>query len=416
MRILNVTETYAPFFEFGGPPVKVLALAEGLARRAHSVGVVTADWGLEKRLRLQSEAELQAAGWDRSPFGWRHNQNGVQSTYIPSWWRYRTLSWNPAIHRYCRARLQNFDVVHIFGLYDLLGPAVAAAAREQRIPYVIEPIGMYVPIVRNVMLKRMYHSMIGRRLFAGAAAFIATSEQEASELAAAGVPGEKIVLRRNGVDCPQSLPARGTFRAAQGIPERAKLVLFLGRLSPKKSPELLLQAFARFAQRRVGDADPMLVFAGPDDAGMQQRLMAEAARLGLSARVKFPGPLFAENKWAAYRDADVFVLPSQNENFGNTAAEAIAAGTPVIVTEQCGIAPHIKNLAGAIVAHDAEALAAAMEKILTDPDHHAALAAGCAQVTASLGWEEPVSEMGNLYATVINKSGPNSDSGPRLVE
>jgi glycosyltransferase involved in cell wall biosynthesis len=416
MRILNVTETYAPFFEFGGPPVKVLALAEGLARHGHTVGVVTADWGLEKRLRLQSEAELQAAGWDRSPFGWRHNQNGVQSIYIPSWWRYRAVSWNPAIDRYCRARLQNFDVVHIFGLYDLLGPAVASAARELRIPYVIEPIGMFVPIVRNVMLKRMYHALIGRRLFADAAAVIATSEQEVSELATAGVPRDKIVLRRNGVDRPLSLPPRGKFRAAQGISERAKLVLFLGRLSPKKSPELLLQAFAQFTKKHMGDADPMLVFAGPDDAGMHQRLAAEAARLGLSTRVKFSGPLFGEDKWSAYRDADVFVLPSQNENFGNTAAESMAAGTPVVVTEQCGIAPHVKDLAGEVVAHDAKALADALEKILTDANHHAALAAGCAQVTASLGWEQPVSEMENLYAAIAGNSAASATSGPRLVE
>jgi glycosyltransferase involved in cell wall biosynthesis len=415
MRILNVTETYAPFFEFGGPPVKVSALAEGLARRGHTIGVVTADWGLEKRLRLQSEPELQAAGWDRSPFGWRHNQNGVQSIYIPSWWRYRALSWNPAIGRYSRARLQNFDVVHIFGLYDLLGSAVASAARERHIPYVVEPIGMFVPIVRNVLLKRMYHATIGRRLFADAAAVIATSEQEVSELAAAGVSREKIVLRRNGVDSPQSLPPRGEFRAAQGIPENAKLVLFLGRLSPKKSPELLLQAFAQFTQKRMGDADPMLVFAGPDDGGLQQRLASEAARLGLSGRVKFPGPLFGEDKWAAYCDADVFVLPSQNENFGNTAAESMAAGTPVIVTEQCGIAPHVKDIAGAVVAHEAKALADALEKVLTDTNHHAALAAGCAQVTASLGWEQPLTDMENLYARIAGNFGTNSSAGPRLV-
>ena len=159
MRILNVTETYAPFLEFGGPPVKVRALAEGLARRKHSVNVLTADWGLEKRLQSHSEADLQTLGWDRSPFGWRHNGAGVQSIYLPSWFRYRTLSWNPAVKRYCRARLQNFDLVHIFGVYDLLGPAVAAAARARDIPYVIEPIGMFVPIVRNVWLKRMYHSV-----------------------------------------------------------------------------------------------------------------------------------------------------------------------------------------------------------------------------------------------------------------
>ncbi len=120
MRILNVTETYAPFLEFGGPPVKVRALSEGLARQGHQVTVLTADWGLEKRLQAQEE-KITA---ERSPFGWRRNENGVQAIYVPTWLRYRTVSWNPAVKRYCRARLQNFDVVHIFGLYDLLGPAV----------------------------------------------------------------------------------------------------------------------------------------------------------------------------------------------------------------------------------------------------------------------------------------------------
>src|SRR6266404_332029 len=100
MRILNVTETYAPFFEFGGPPVKVRALSEGLARRGHPVTVVTADWGLEKRLQAPEE-KITA---ERSPFGWRREENGVQSIYIPTWLRYRRVSWNPAVKRYCRAR------------------------------------------------------------------------------------------------------------------------------------------------------------------------------------------------------------------------------------------------------------------------------------------------------------------------
>src|ERR1700676_5739224 len=237
MRILNVTETYDPFLEFGGPPVKVRALAQGLAQRGHNVNVLTADWGLEKRLRHHSEPDLQALGWDRSPFGWRHTQGGVQSIYLPSWFRYRALSWNPAVKRYCRVRLQNFDLVHIFGLYDLLGPAVAAASRKRGLPYVLEPIGMFVPIVQNLWLKRMYHAIWGKRLLEGASAVIATSEQEAEELAAGGVPRTRVVLRRNGVEVPVSWPERGTFRKAQHISNDVKLVLFLGRLSVKKSPE-----------------------------------------------------------------------------------------------------------------------------------------------------------------------------------
>src|SRR5262249_7617474 len=234
MRILNVTASYQPFVEFGGPPVKVHALSEGLARRGHQVTVLTPDWGLEKR------AEGSTA--KRSPFGWKREENGVEAVYLPTWLRWRALSWNPAVKRFCRVRLADFDVVHIFGLYDLLGPAVATMSGRLGQPYLVEPIGMFLPIVRNIWAKRMYHALLGRRLLWGAAAVMATSDQEAEELTGGGLPREKIVQRRNGVDAPDSWPERGAFRRTHGIPANAKLILFLGRLSRKKSPELLLEA------------------------------------------------------------------------------------------------------------------------------------------------------------------------------
>jgi len=397
MRILNVTETYAPFLEFGGPPVKVRALSEGLARRGHTVGVLTADWGFERRMQNE-EAKIAA---ERSPFGWRSNENGVQAIYLPTWFRYRAISWNPAVKRYCRARLQNFDVVHIFGLYDLLGPAVAATCRVRKIPYVLEPIGMFVPIVRNFLLKTLYHFAWGRRMFKGASAVVATSDQEVQELVAGGVPSGKIVLRRNGVEVPSSWPEPGAFRRSHGISRDVKLILFLGRLSAKKSPDLLLQAIAKLPTGLDGKALQM-VFAGPDEGGMRAQLEEMAAQLGVRTRTQFVGPLFGKDKWAAYRDADVFVLPSQNENFGNTAAEAVAASTPVIVTEQCGIAPLLANEAGLVVRHDSASLSEALASVLSTEETHARLAAGCAKVTSRLGWEEPVREMETLYARLAS--------------
>ena len=405
MRILNVTETYAPFLEFGGPPVKVRALSEGLARRGHQVTVLTADWGLEKR--LQSQEEKMTA--ERSPFGWRRNENGVQAIYLPTWMRYRAVSWNPAVKRYCRARLENFDVVHVFGLYDLLGPAVASACRKRSVPYVLEPIGMFVFIVRNLWLKRIYHAVWGRTLLEGASAVIATSEQEAEELAAGGVPRARVVLRRNGVDVPRSWPERGSFRKAYNISAEDKVILFLGRLSAKKSPDLLLRAFSELSGRSSGI--PMtLIFAGPDEGGMKAELDQMAAQLGVRRRIQFAGPLFGEAKWAAYRDADVFVLPSQNENFGNTAAESVAAGTPVIVTEQCGIAPLLADEAGLVVRHDTAALSSALERILRQTDLRARFAVGCAGVTSRLGWDEPVREMEELYAALASRQAMRAES------
>jgi glycosyltransferase involved in cell wall biosynthesis len=397
MRILNVTETYAPFLEFGGPPVKVRALAEGLVRRGHQVTVLTADWGLEKRGETQGEKVTM----ERSPFGWRRRENDVEAIYLPTLLRYRRVSWNPAVKRYCRVWLPKFDVVHIFGLYDLLGPAVAAACRKHGIPYVVEPIGMFVPIVRNLGLKRLYHRVLGRSMLAGASRLVATSEQEIEELAAGGIARPKIAMRRNGVEAPQRWPEHGAFRKRLGISAATKLVLFLGRLSAKKSPDLLLRAFGE-AQKRTIKGSLTLVFAGPDEGGVKKLLEQLATQLGIRANVQFAGPVFLEDKWAAYRDADVFVLPSQNENFGNTAAESVAAGTPVIVTEQCGIAPLLANEAGLVVHHDAKALAEALVRVLSDSELRGHLKSRCAKVTMSLGWEAPIRDMEELYVRCVS--------------
>jgi glycosyltransferase involved in cell wall biosynthesis len=401
MRILNVTQSYAPFFEFGGPPVKVCALAEGFAARGHAITVLTADWGLDRRVKqLPNEPRAEL-----NPFGRELKTAGVTAIYLGNWLHYRAASWNPALRRFLRARLQEFEVVHIFGLYDMLGPRVAAACREKKIPYVVEPIGMFVPRVRNLWLKRMYHRFLGREMLAGASAIVATAEQEQSELIAGGIPKEKIVLRRNGVEGPPVPPERGRFRAAMGIPPEAKLLLFLGRLSEKKSPHLLLQAFAKISASETHGQPPVhLAFVGPDEAGMLATLKKMAASITPAGRVHFSPALADTAKWQAYRDADIFILPSQNENFGNTAAEAVAAGTPVIVTDQCGIAPLLAGVAGLVVKHDEPALTNGIQELLHDETLYARLQAGCATVRDALDWNQPIEQMVNIYAAIAGHS------------
>lgn len=398
MRILNVTQSYAPFFEFGGPPAKVKALAEGLAQKGHEVTVLTTDWGLERRLR-ESPGETPAQG---SPFGRKREMNGVRAIYLANWLRYRTTTWNPAAGRYLRARLRDFDVVHIFGLYDLLGPRVARECRKQAIPYIVEPIGMYRPIVRSFLFKRIYHQMLGNELMAGASAVVATSEQEVAELTTGGIPKEKVVLRRNGIEFPREFPERGVFRKSLGLAENAKLILFLGRLSQKKSPDLLFNAFAKLAS----DTSLHLAFVGPDEAGMLAKLENSAAQLGLQSRVHFRGPLEGAAKWAAYRDADIFVLPSQNENFGNTAGEAVAAGTPVVITDQCGIAPLLSNVAGIEVQHDLNHLANGIKELLDNERLYRRLKEGCATAMERLSWKVPLREMEALYVKLTVSPSP----------
>jgi glycosyltransferase involved in cell wall biosynthesis len=400
MRILNVTQSYAPFFEFGGPPVKVKALAEGMAKRGHEVSVLTADWGLEARLQeMHGEPAAEA-----SPFGRRRKVNGVTAIYLASWLHYHATSWNPALGRYLRARLKDFDIVHIFGLYDFFGPRVAKECRKRSIPYVVEPIGMYVPIVRNLFLKRFYHGLWGREMMDGAAAIIATAEQEREEVASGGIPAKKIILRRNGVDVPEKLPEPGIFRASLKLSPEDRLVLFLGRLSQKKSPDLLLKAFADLGKAGLSQpSQTHLAFVGPDESGMKARLQQMAESFQVASRVHFTGPLEGDAKWAAYRDADVFVLPSQNENFGNTAAEAVAVGTPVVVTENCGIAPLLAGTAGLVVKHDEVQLQNALIRLLDDEVLRRSLREGTSAAIAKLGWEQPLAQMEEIYSMLARR-------------
>jgi len=397
MRILNVTESYAPFYEFGGPPAKVEALSRGLAERGHEVTVLTADWGIDERM-VGTETGKK---FKRSPFGWEGEERGVKAVYLPTWLRYRATSWNPAVGKFLRERFGEFDVAHIFGLYDLLGPAVAKACVKRGTPYVVEPIGMFVPIVRNVWFKRIYHRLYGTEMLAKAARVIATSEQEIEELAGGGIVRERIVLRRNGVMKPDKLPERGAFRKKYGIGEMDRMVLFLGRLSEKKSPDLLLLAFSK-SREKVGEAIVRLIFAGPDEQGMEARLRRMAKELKMQERVVFVGALFGEEKWAAYRDADVFVLPSQNENFGNTAAEAAASGTPVIVTENCGVAPLLAE-GGAVIPHEEGELVKALDDLLQNETLRERLGRRAMTAAAKIGWEEPVRETESLYTKLAEK-------------
>lgn len=111
--------------------------------------------------------------------------------------------------------------------------------------------------------------------------------------------------------------------------------------------------------------DAKLVIAGPDD-GYLLTLKREIKELKLEDEVLFTGLLHGTDKLAAYIDAEVYVLPSSYEIFGRTIIEACACGTPVIVTDRCGIADVIKNRAGLVVPYDKDALVKAMSDILSD--------------------------------------------------
>ena len=371
--------------------VAVQALAEQLVKQSHPVTVLTVNHG----------------GVGISP---AERTAGAHVVYLKPFLRHRAITLSPGAIPFCLKRLRAYDVVHIYGLYNLQGPAVGLFCRRWGVPYVVEPLGMYRPIVRSLFKKRLYHWFLGKGLLDGAEYIIASSDQERQELTGEGLPQEKITVRRNGVDLSEleCLPERGAFRQKLGIAKDVSLVLCLGRISHKKGLDLLLRSFAGL------NSSAHLAIVGPDDGdGCAQELGSLRNTLGLEHCISITGAMYGKEKLEALRDADVFVLPSRNENFGIAVAEAMACGLPVIVTDQCGIAPLVEGKAGLVVPYDDRALSEALECLLTDRDLHQRFQAQARTVAQGLSWEEPARQMETMYRELIAKA---ERSGPRPSE
>ena len=393
MRILKVVQSYYPFQEKGGTAVKVHALARGLASRGHKVTVLTADLGL-------SAHEGNGIHAERCEWGWRAMDDGIEAIYLPVRARYRSLTLNAAVIQFCRSAIQGFDLVHFYGLYDLLGPTVSYFCRRKCVPYVLEPMGMYRPIDRSLLLKTLWHCSLGRSFVRGAARIVATSELEQEDLLLAGIPEAKVVLRYNGVDwMPQtpSFATPGKFRAKWNIPSDEILILFLGRLIPRKGADIAIEAFAEACP-----ASGRLVIAGPEGERGYRAYLEKCARdCGIESRVVFTGPVYDADKDALMFDADLFVLPSRYENFANSAAEAMAHGVPVVVTKSCGIRSVVQGQAGLVIELGKGALTEAIRRLIDDRALYAGMKEGCRRVAERLGWNQLAEQMESHYAEAI---------------
>ncbi|MDL2337345.1 MAG: glycosyltransferase [Pseudomonadota bacterium] len=253
------------------------------------------------------------------------------------------------LDRWLRRNARDYDALVVHGLWQFHGLAVWRALRGGPVPYFLYPHGMLDPWFKHAyptkhLKKSLYWRLVESRVVNDAAAVLFTATEEAS-LAAQTFKNYRAKPAVIGYGIVVGDTARlGSAEAfAQARPEtRGKRnVLFLGRLHPKKGGDLLIEAFAQAA---VGDASLHLVMAGPDDgAGTGAAWKNLADRWGVADRITWTGMLAGDAKWSAIQAADVFALPSHQENFGIAVVEALALGVPVLISDKVNIWREIVN-------------------------------------------------------------------------
>lgn len=246
-------------------------------------------------------------------------------------------------------------ILHNHSLWMLPNVYPARAIEGTGCKLVISPRGTLSDkaLQQSSLLKRMVRPFLFEPAVRNATAFHATSEQEYLDIRARGFD-QPVAVLPNGVDVPDYIsPKKNAL----------KQLLFLGRIHPIKGIENLLQAWRKVQGLHT---DWKLTIAGPDNGGYLTHMKNLAIELRLE-RVEFIGPVYGEEKLRAFRNSDLYVLPTHSENFGMTVAEALAAGTPTIVTKGAPWQGLEKECSGWWIDIGVDPLVLALEEVLSLP-------------------------------------------------
>jgi glycosyltransferase involved in cell wall biosynthesis len=353
MRLLLAIPYFAPAYAFGGSvTVAETVVADALAA-GHEVTVATTDVGDEHQ-RLAADAPVVPEGAEVVRFpNVSHRLAAQLNAYLPRGYR-----------RWVRASARRFDVVLLHDVYSAVSVGAARAARAAGVPYALQPLGTLSPAAERgrPLAKRAFLKLWGDRTVAEAAALVHSTDAEREDFLDVGADPARLVR----LPLPLELPD------LRGVPlEPRPTVAYVGRLHEIKGIDRLIRSIALV---RESVPDVRLVVVGPGER-YQRTLEQLAAELGIADAVDFRGFVTAEEKFRVLESAHVSALLSRSEGLPMAALEAMATGTPVVLSEGCHL-PEIDGVAGAVVPGQPADTAAALLALLGDSERRTALAEG----------------------------------------
>lgn len=353
MHILQIVPSISLIY--GGPSQMVLGLAPALAKEGVKVTVITTDSNGDngqKPLDVTLNVPIQKDGYEIIYFRCAPFRRYKFSLDLCKW-----------LNRYA----QEFDLAHIHALFSPVSSAAAAICRQRQLPYILRPLGTLDPadLRKKKFLKQIYAAILERANIADAAALHFTSVQEAKISERFGVLTRDLVIPL-GVFPPKK-DEESLVRQQFGIAANVPLVLFMSRIDPKKGLDLLIPALEKLLAEGL-NFHFVLAGTNPQDPAYEKKIKSQIDNSTLRSHTSITGFVTGELKSNLLQAADLFVLPSYYENFGIAVAEAMVAGTPVVISDQVHICQQVhESQSGWVTTTDVLALTESLRTALQNP-------------------------------------------------
>ncbi|GAB4365393.1 MAG: glycosyltransferase [Elainellaceae cyanobacterium] len=355
LRVLQIVPSIS--LVYGGPSQMVLGFSKALASQGVEVTVLTTDSNGD-----HGQEPLDV------PLDRPVEQDGYQIRYFRCS-PFRRYKFSLALLRWLAQHASEYDLAHIHALFSPVSTAAATIARCQQLPYILRPLGTLDPadLRKKRHLKQIYAALLERKNLAGAAAIHFTSDQEAKISERFGVVTRDLVLPLGVEPASDRSPTPdSSFPSVPDTPPDTPLLLFMSRIDPKKGLDLLLPALKQLLAEGVR-FHFVLAGTNPQDPDYENQIRAQIQASPLAKYTTFTGFVSGDLKAALLQAADLFVLPSYYENFGIAVAEAMAAGIPVVISDQVHIWQDIQNAeAGWICSCETNSLVDQLRLALSD--------------------------------------------------
>lgn len=385
MRLLHLIPYMHP--SAGGPPVVVDQWCAELRRRGVEVEVLTTD----------AYASADDHAW-QAEYSSRYPLTVVKCVGP------RGFGFSSQLRASLAARLSHVDLVHVHNVWSYANQLAASLCWKRRIPFVVSTHGMLDPhsMGRKVWKKRLYGKLVEFPQLRKAAGLIFTHAEEdrlARETCGPLPTGFVVPLGTSDPPTESRSELASLFLRQFPSTARGPRIVFLSRLHEKKGLDLLLPAFRRVLQIH---ANGQLLLIGPGDADYIQQLRSRANSLGISEQTHFIGSLHGEQKWAALAAADVYVLPSYQENFAIALVEALRVGTPVVCSQRVNIWSDLADAGAATICDlTVESVADSILRLLNGPNRAAEQGArGACFAAANYTWPKSVERLMGVYESV----------------